>query len=181
MDKKSLGVGVGLGIAGILLLVLVLVLTIAYSGAYNIAATEDHTPFVRWAFATTMHNSVRDRAADTNSPPEFSEAMVEKGTAQYKAMCQHCHAGPGVQRSEWAKGMLPQPPHLVDKASEWEPNEIFWLVKHGVKMTGMPAFGPTHNDDILWSIAAFVRELPGMTAQEYAAYDGEGSGDSQGH
>ena len=147
MDRKSLGVGIGLGMVGLLLLVLVVVLTVAYSGAYNIAATEDHTPFVRWVFTTTMHNSVDDRAADVNSPTEFSQAMVEEGAAEYKAMCQHCHAGPGVQRSEWAEGMLPKPPHLVDEASEWEPNEIFWLVKHGLKYTGMPSWPAAERDD----------------------------------
>ena len=85
MDRKSLGVGIGLGMVGLLLLVLVVVLTVAYSGAYNIAATEDHTPFVRWVFTTTMHNSVDDRAADVNSPTEFSQAMVEEGAVQRPA------------------------------------------------------------------------------------------------
>ncbi len=180
MDRKSFSAGVGLGIVGFILVLLVVVLAIVYSGAYNIAATVDHTPFVRWAFSTTMHNSARDRAVSAGAQPEFSQSMVERGAAEYKSMCQHCHAGPGAERSAWAEGMLPQPPHLIEAASEWEPNEIFWLVKHGVKMTGMPAFGPTHDDDTLWSIAAFVQQLPGMTAQRYAAYEGEASNGSHG-
>lgn len=178
MKQKLIGVGVALGVGLSLLILLVVMLIVVYSGAYNIAATEDHTPLVRWAFTTTMHSSAKSRASDISPPEQFTQTMVRKGAAEYKAMCQHCHAGPGVKRSEWAEGMLPQPPHLMEKAAEWEPNEIFWLAKNGVKMTGMPAFGPTHNDETLWNIVAFVRQLPGMTAQEYAGYDEH---DSHGH
>lgn len=173
-----MSIGPGLGVAGVLFVLLLVAIAIAYTGGYNIAATQDQTTFVRWAFTTTMHSSAKNRAAKI-SPPEFTDAMVEQGAVSYKAVCQHCHAGPGAQRSEWAE--LPQPPHLVEKASEWQPNEIFWLVKHGVKMAGMPAFGPTHEDDTLWSITAFVRQLPAMTAEDYTAYGSEGSSGSHGH
>lgn len=175
MQGKSLGVGIGIGVLGTLLVLLFIVLMTAYSGAYNIASTEDHTPFVRWLFTTTMHNSVKDGAADIASPSRFTESMTAAGAAEYKSMCQHCHGGPGVDRDEWAAGMLPEPPRLTEAATEWNPNEIFWLVKHGVKMAGMPAFGPTHSDDTLWNITAFVQALPAMTKEEYAAYPGEES------
>ena len=82
-------------------------------------------------------------------------------------MCEHCHGAPGINRREWAEGILPQPPHLVEAAAEWTPAEVFWLVKHGVKMTAMPAFGPTHNDEALWNITAFVKQLPAMTKPQY--------------
>lgn len=65
--------------------------------------------------------------------------------------------------------MKPRPPHLSEAAAHWRPQELFWLVKHGVKMSGMPAFGPTHADQEIWNIVAFVRELPGMTPERYAA------------
>lgn len=174
-SKKRAGVGFGAGIVGTLLVLLLIALFVVYTGSYNVAATEDHTPFARWAFTTTMENAVEGRAADIQAP-EFTDAMVAAGANEYKAMCQHCHAGAGVNRAEWAEGILPQPPHLTEAASEWEPNEIFWLVKHGLKMTGMPAFGPTHNDETLWNIAAFVKQLPGMTAEEYASFESEQSG-----
>ncbi|ANF26937.1 c-type cytochrome [Stutzerimonas stutzeri] len=151
------------------LLGLLLALFVAYTGAYNIAASQDHSPFVRWLFSTTMQNSVAARADELDAPTEFSEAQIAAGAEHYKAMCQHCHAGPGVERAEWAQGLLPQPPHLVEEAAHWQPNEVFWLVKHGVRMSAMPAFGETHKDAELWDVAAFVKQLPGMTASEYAA------------
>lgn len=151
------------------LLGLLLVLFVSYTGAYNVAASQDHSPFVRWVFSTTMKNSVAARAEDLDVPAEFSEAQIATGAEHYKAMCQHCHAGPGVERAEWARGLLPQPPRLVEEAAHWQPNEVFWLVKHGVRMSAMPAFGETHEDAELLDIAAFVKQLPGMTAGEYAA------------
>ncbi|MCF6369956.1 c-type cytochrome [Rhizobium halophilum] len=152
---------------------------VAYSGSYNIAATEEHTSLTRWIFDTTFHNSIRSHA-DEEDVPELTAAMAAAGAQPYKEMCQHCHAGPGVERDEWASGMRPRPPHLVEAAAEWEANEVFWLVKHGAKMTGMPAFGPTHPDERLWEIAAFVKQLPAMTPEEYAAAGDGGSGEEEG-
>lgn len=167
-EKRSLGTGFGVGVIATFLALLLVALAVIYTGVYNVAATEGHTAIARWAFDTTMYRSIEARAEDIKIPQPLGDLAA--GAAEYKAMCEHCHAGPGVERAEWARGMLPQPPHLTEHAAEWEPNQIFWLVKHGVKMTGMPAFGPTHGDETVWDITAFVKQLPGMTAQEYAAY-----------
>lgn len=175
-SKRRVFIGAGAGMIGLLLLAFVVGLFVVYTGAYNVAATEDHSPFFRWAFTTTMHNSIEGRAAEVDAPARFDDAMVAAGAREYQAMCQHCHGGPGVQQADWAKGMLPQPPHLIDEASEWAPNEIFWIVKHGIKTTGMPAFGPTHDDETLWNIAAFVEQLPGMTEEQYTAIEADHSG-----
>jgi mono/diheme cytochrome c family protein len=177
-SKKSLTTA----IAGAVALLLVLAgvgLAVVYTGAYNVAATEEHSSFGRWAFDTTFHRSVRARAADIEPPSDLG-AMVERGAGEYKAMCQHCHGGPGVDRDEWANGMRPNPPLLTEEAPEWEAKEVFWLVKHGAKMTGMPAFGPTHDEETLWGIVAMVKELPAMTPERYAAL-GEQHGETGAH
>ena len=169
---KAAGAGLIAGIAGTVALLAVIGLAIVYTGAYNVAATEDHASLTRWAFDTTFRNSVESRAEDITAPESLTPEMVSAGASAYKTMCQHCHAGPGVERAEWASGMRPRPPHLKEAAAEWQPNEVFWIVKHGVKMTGMPGFGPTHDDRTLWSLAAFVKELPAMTPERYAALSG---------
>jgi len=161
--------GVAAGILGTLVLLAGIGVTVVYSGAYNIAATEEHTSIMRWAFGTTFHNSVERNAADAVPPEAITPAMLESGAGHYKAMCEHCHGGPGADRAEWAAGMRPRPPHLAEAAAHWTLPQVFWLAKHGARMTGMPAFGPTHDDATLWGIAAFVKELPGMTADDYAA------------
>lgn len=158
------------GVFALLVVMLLVVLFVVYTGSYNIAATEDHAPFTRWVLETTMKNSIQRQAADIEAP-ELTHDMVEAGAREYKAMCQHCHGGPGVEPDKWSRGMLPQPPHLHETIGEWEKNEVYWLVKHGAKMTGMPAFGPSHDDEALWSIVAFATRLPGLTDKEYAQFD----------
>ena len=168
------------GIAGAAIAVALLVmagLIVIYSGAYSIAATEEHSSAVRWAFDTTFHNSIKRNADDIKAPETFTQPMIAAGAVEYKSMCQHCHAGPGVERASWANGMRPKPPHLAEAASHWKRSEIFWLVKHGAKMTGMPAFGPRHDDKTLWNIAAFVSRLPALTPEQYASVGDSGRSD----
>jgi mono/diheme cytochrome c family protein len=167
-SKKAAGLGVAAGVLGVLALLGTAGLLVVYTGAYNVAATEEHASFTRWAFDTTFQNSVERRAADVTPPEAVTPEMIAAGAASYKSLCQYCHAGPGVERAEWASGMRPRPPHLTEAAAEWDIREVFWLVRHGVKMSGMPAFGPTHDDQAIWSIAAFVKELPAMTPERNA-------------
>lgn len=171
--------GVILGAVGTLLLLVLIALIVILTGGYNVAATDRHNPVAGWALATTMTNSVKVRAADGPAPPRFTPEMVRAGAGEYKAMCAHCHGGVGRSRAEWAQTMRPKPPALARAAAQWKPRELFWLVKHGVKMSGMPAFGPTHDDQTIWNIAAFVKEMPGMTAEQYAAFEAEGHGDHE--
>lgn len=141
---------------------------VVLTGAYDIAASRPHPPLERWALETTMEKSVARQAASLESPPNFMPADLRVGAGEYKAMCQQCHGGPGVGRDAWANGLTPQPPELVQAAEDWSTEEVFWLVKHGVKMTGMPAFGEHHSDEELWKLAAFVKTLPRVTPDAYA-------------
>lgn len=171
--KRGMGFGIALGVAGTLLAALAVWLLTVYTGAYNVAATDPHTDVVRWTLDTTMHRSVEDRSSDITPPEQVSGEALSTGATIYANTCAHCHGAPGVERPPWATNMRPQPPRLTHAAAEWEAREVFWIVKHGIKMTGMPAFGPEHGDETLWGVAAFVKRLPAMTAQEYkAATDG---------
>lgn len=176
-NRSKLGLGIAIGSLGVLVLLGITGLVVVYTGAYNVAATEQHMSVTRWAFDTTLHRSVKQRAADVKPVETVTPAMLAAGASDYKAMCQHCHAGPGVDREKWADGMRPRPPHLAKAAAKWEPGEVYWIIRHGIKMSGMPAFGPTHDDKTLWGIAAFVTELPAMTPERYASL-GKGDGSS---
>ena len=162
--------GVLLGVVGTLLLLIGIGLLVILTGGYNVAATDRHPALSEWALTTTMRNAVQEAADDIEAPAEFTPAMITAGAGEYKAMCVQCHGGIGEGRAEWAETMRPKPPALAHAAREWSSEEIFWLVKHGVKMSGMPAFGPTHDDRTLWNIAAFVKAMPEMSEQEYAGY-----------
>lgn len=178
--RKGLGLGIAVGALGIMAVLGIAGLVVVYSGTYNVAASEEHASFTRWAFDTTFHNSVEHRAADIVAPASFPPDRLTQGATAYKSLCQHCHAGPGVERDKWASGMRPRPPHLVEAAARWSPQEVFWIVKHGVKMSGMPAFGPSQDDQAIWNIAAFVKELPAMTPEEYKGIGGSEGEESGG-
>ena len=163
IDLRSLLIGVA---AAVLFGLVVLVLLI-WTGAYNIAATSGHSPLGRLVLSSTMERSVKAHASGT--APTLSAERVRSGGTEYRGMCEQCHGGPGVARAEWAKGMTPLPPDLTKKAAEWTPEQIHWIIEHGVKMSGMPAFGGTHDSQTTWNIAGFVKQLPTMTAEVYAS------------
>lgn len=167
-----------IGAAGLAILLAVIALLVILTGGYNVAATERHTSVGEWALDTNFTNSVQ-RQADDITAPELTGAMVDAGAPEYKAMCAHCHGGIGEPRAEWAEGMRPKPPALAHAAKAWSAEEIYWLIGNGAKMTGMPAFGPTHDEEAMWNITAFVKAMPEMTEARYAAYPSQHGGDSE--
>ena len=177
MKKPGMIVGIAIGAAAAVLVATAVWLIVVYTGAYNVAASDRHADIVRWSFDTTMRRSVSGRAEDIEVPEPLPPELVAAGAQRYAAMCQHCHAGPGVERAGWADGMLPTPPHLTEAAADWEAREVFWIVQNGIKMTGMPAFGDDQGEQAILEIAAFVKQLPGMTPEQYRELTGGGHGD----
>ena len=148
------------------LLVLLTAAVVIYAGLYNIAADVPHTPAVYWLLETVRDRSVAARARDI-VPNDLDNAnRISKGAGQYAEMCSGCHLAPGMKRTEISRGLYPRAPELRRKTN-LTPAEQFWVVKHGVKMTGMPAWGVTHDDDLLWDVVAFVRKLPELTPEQY--------------
>ena len=141
-----------------------------YSGFYNVAATAQHSSVAAWTLETIAERSVKRRAREVPAPLPTDSATLLQGFEHYRLMCEVCHGGVGVDRSEIAEGLNPRPPRLARAASNWSDAELFWIAKHGIKATGMPAFGPTHDDASLLEIVAIVRMLPEMTEQDYAAW-----------
>lgn len=138
-----------------------------YSGYYNIAASDPHQTIVKWALETTRDHSVRYHAARAPEPPAREEANFKEGFHHYDEVCIICHAAPGVDQSEISKGMNPEPPDLSKAVKEWSRKELFWIVKHGFKLAGMPAFGVTHTDKEIGDIVGFITRLPDISPQEY--------------
>ena len=117
---------------------------------------------------TTRNRSIETGAAGITAPSGFDEpGKILIGTEHFAAHCAVCHGAPGVPKGDIAHGLNPQPPDLAHASSHYSPSELFWILKHGVKMTGMPAWGD-HSDGELWAIVAFLEKLPGMTPDEYA-------------
>lgn len=137
------------------------------SGLYDVAATAPDNGLVEGLLRRTMHRSVERRSEGIQVPPLDDAGMIREGLIHYYEMCATCHGAPGIQLSPIGQGLNPAPPELASKAEPDEAAEWFWIVKNGIKMTGMPAFGPTHTDEEIWAILAFVQQMPKMTPDEY--------------
>jgi mono/diheme cytochrome c family protein len=158
---------------GVVAVAIALGLGFAYSGMYDVGAMPPDRGVVAWVLGTTMDHSVQRHAAGIRVPPLDDPGMVKTGFQHYREMCVSCHGAPGVEPAELAKGLNPSPPLLVESVGDWKPNELFWITKYGVRMTGMPAWGVTHSDDKLWALVAFMRGLPKLSAAEWEAMDRE--------
>lgn len=146
-------IGIGTGAAAV------------YSGVYDIGADAPHTKLVYWMADTVRSRSITVRDHDIRVPALDDPRMISVGAGQYASMCSSCHLAPGFDSNETWKGLYPQPPLLSHK--KFKANEVFWAVKHGIKMSGMPAWGRTHDDNEMWAITAFVMKLPGLSAEQY--------------
>jgi mono/diheme cytochrome c family protein len=138
-----------------------------YFGRYNVAATDQHTAPVYWLLEVAMRQSVAQRAKEIKPPPLDDSAQVERGLRLYKSNCEQCHGGPGVAPDAIALGLTPVPANLAFTAREWKPAELFWVVKHGIKMSGMPAWEFRLPEEDIWAIVAFLRVLPTLAPLEY--------------
>lgn len=143
----------------------------AYLGAFNVAADAPHWGITSTAMSLVRDRSVAVRAAGTRVPDLADPDLIALGAEHYEAMCTGCHLAPGVANSELRRGLYPVPPRLVEPTQR-TPAEQFWIIKHGIKMSGMPAWGTSHDDGSIWGLVAFVRRLPHLTAAEYRSLTG---------
>ncbi|KQZ79538.1 cytochrome C [Rhodanobacter sp. Root561] len=136
-----------------------------YSGLYNIGADDHHTKPVFAVMQTLRERSIHVRSEDLTVPDLNDPQLILKGAGQYAAMCTQCHLKPGMKDSELRPGLYPQPPNLSQ--TRVDPKDAFWIIKHGIKMSAMPAWGGSHDDPTIWSMVAFLQKLPAMTPEQY--------------
>lgn len=150
-----------------------------YSGIYDISALVPHDKLTLWMMNTVRDNSIDHNANKNIKTPDLSDtSLIKMGFIHYREMCVGCHGGPGIERSEIGQGLYPKAPSLVRAAKDWSPQQLFWITKNGLKMTGMPAFAPTHTDEMIWAIVAFTKKLPTLTKAQYQTLDNETKGES---
>jgi mono/diheme cytochrome c family protein len=157
-------------VSTLLIAAIVLVLgagAVIYAGLYDVAATSPHWPATAWLLEAARTRSIRAQTAGIAVPPGLDDpAKVLIGVEHYAAHCAVCHGAPGVPKGDIAQGLYPSPPNLAKAARLYSPADLFWILKHGIKMTGMPAW-TDHSDDEIWAIVAFLKRLPAMSEQDY--------------
>jgi mono/diheme cytochrome c family protein len=140
-----------------------------YSGVYDVAATEPHWTLTHWMVGLVKLRSIKAHAAGVSTPANLSDdSEVAEGVEHFAAHCVICHGAPGVSSEDFVRRLYPSPPDLTAVSETYGPGELFWIVKNGIKATGMPAWRD-HSDDELWAIVAFLRKLPNISAEKYAS------------
>lgn len=142
-------------------------LVIMYLGFYDVGTRNHDNAAMNWALDMAMTRSVERHARGIKAPDLTDPAMIERGYRHYRAMCVECHGAPGVAPQEIAKGLFPEAPDLSESASDWTPEQLYWIIKNGLKFTAMPAWGPTHDEKELWAMTAFVARLPHLSPSQY--------------
>jgi mono/diheme cytochrome c family protein len=136
------------------------------SGRLNVAATTPPDTIDELAEFALDRALERQAAGTTVSIPKDA-AGLERGLPHFRENCLPCHGAPGIPAFEFAQGMNPSVPLLdSDHVQKLSDGQIFWIVKNGIRFTGMPAFGVNHADSELADIVAFVRHLPKLDPAE---------------
>jgi len=173
--KCLLGSAVLLLAAGILV-----ALAIVYSGVFDAGADRPPYPLEHWLFSTTRRHSIETRANGVDPPQDLNAPeRINRGALLYEEMCAHCHLRPGMEPTELNRGLNPEAPLLA----EWSdtPAYTFLAIKRGIRSTGMPAWGLTHEDEVIWDMVAFQRQLSNLSAAEYEAMVREAKQDDAPH
>lgn len=142
---------------------------IIFSGFYNVSALSPDPSLMQWVLGTTSDRSVEHHAGIVRISNITDTSLVKTGFLHFNEMCVGCHGAPGVKRSEIGQGLFPKAPDLTESAKEMPVSELFWVIKNGIKSTGMPAFGKTHSDHKIEAIVAFLEKMKSMSGQDYAA------------
>ena len=144
------------------------------SGAYNIAATDKHWAVTEKIIEWARISSIEARAKALTVPSLDDAEMLSKGAEHYQSMCTICHLAPGRKPTELSVGLYPSAPVFHEREPISDPTEklaqaraYFWVIKNGLKMTGMPAWGMSHDDDAIWGMTAFILKAAGMTPERY--------------
>ncbi len=147
-----------LGIGGLL---------VAGSGVIPIKASSGHWAVTRWFLHFSKQRSVATHTLGLKAPPLNNPSLILKGAGHYEIGCRPCHGSPELHHPRIAHSMEPVPPYLPDTVAQWKPEELFYMVKHGIKFTGMPAWPSQQRDDEVWAVVAFLLAFPELDAEQY--------------
>ncbi len=143
-----------------------------FGGFYSVAATQPDPGFVAWALQYVRDASITRHATETPSVATDDPATIQAGARAFASRgCTSCHGGPGVMWAKFSEGLRPDPPDLKEAVKDLTTGQVFWIVKNGINMTGMPAFAIAEvPDEEIWTIAAFVKKLPDVSEADYKTW-----------
>jgi cytochrome c553 len=140
---------------------------VVISGVVPIKASSGHWRITAALLDVAKTRSVATHSLGLDTPDLDDETLVLKGAGHYEGACLQCHGGPGRAVPPVAASMTPPPPELTARVARWAPRELFTIVKHGIKFTGMPAWPDERRDDEVWAMVAFLLRMPDLDGTEY--------------
>ncbi|SDS52369.1 Cytochrome C oxidase, cbb3-type, subunit III [Halopseudomonas xinjiangensis] len=153
---------------------------VVYFGVISVAADEPHSAVVHDFLEVARNRSIAVRSESIDVPDLKGADNIQAGSGNYDAMCASCHLTPGQSASELSKGLYPSPPDLTQTGLSGDPARTFWIIKHGIKASGMPAWGQSMADQYIWEMVAFLDELPSLNAEEYRTLVASSGGHQHG-
>src|SRR5665213_2512306 len=143
-----------------------------FGGFYSVAGTQEDMAPVKWALVQVRTASISHHATDTPPANLGDPATIQAGAKTYVALgCANCHGGPGMDWAKFSEGLRPDPPDLKEVVVGRTPAELFWVIKNGINMTGMPSFGLAGaKDEDLWKIVAFLKQLPSVSEADFKSW-----------
>jgi len=143
-----------------------------FGGYYSVAGTAADPDIVKWALVKVRQASIGRHATDKPAVELNDAATIRAGARAYSERgCVNCHGGPGVEWAKFSEGLHPDPPDLKELANERTPQQLFWVIKNGINMTGMPSFGAIEMpDQEIWTVVAFVKKLPSVSEDDFKAW-----------
>lgn len=141
---------------------------VAASGVISTKASSGHWAITQWFLRFSMKRSIATHSLGIEVPANLAnQNLIVQGARHYEIGCRSCHGAPGLAQPRIARGMLPPPPDLVPRIRESTPGKLFYVVKHGMKFTGMPAWPAQQRDDEIWAMVAFLLRMPGLDEAGY--------------
>jgi mono/diheme cytochrome c family protein len=155
---------------------------VVYSGRVDVAADSPHSTLVYRLIETARDKAIDRHVRDAIVPNNLADdERIRRGAGNYAAMCVECHLAPGKSSSEIRMGLYPEPPDLSREVEMGEAARQFWVIKHGIKASGMPAWSRGGMDDAsIWDIVAFLQKMPMLSADQYTALVASSDGHSHG-
>lgn len=137
------------------------------SGAIPVGASSGHWAATAWVLDLAKRRSVAVRSLGIDVPPLDRPGLLRVGANHYDTACRGCHGSPSTRMPVVPARMTPHPPNLMDQVSRWQPRELFYLIRHGIKFTGMPAWPAPSRPDEIWAVVAFLRVMPSLSEKSY--------------
>lgn len=142
-------------------------LFVIYTGRADVAATRPHYQLTGWLLETARKQAITREAEQVQLPAGGLPEDTRQGFEHFERNCVFCHGAPGTEPSPVARGLNPEPPGLADVAREWGPEAMYWVIRNGIRMTGMPAWEGSMSEEESWALVAFLQQLPELTPERY--------------